>query len=225
MTFHESFKEVVDTCAHIRYDISSVLSKRLSKIQEAFTVLYGKDKSWYKSLNNAYHYRHGGYPSESSSPKYETVAEKLGQMFCTLEYVGMEDMINNYLRRHFGVVLQRVEDTQKIVRLSNPDMEAFEKTGLSIDLDLDDVELYKNLLERMDSTQSEICEKSDSIKIDSFEGLADSFPNAGLSKSTFVRAVNTKALEYKDTEKAESKKEKLQAQNELENELLDVVID
>lgn len=225
MSFDETFKQVVETCAETRHEINSVLWKRMGAIQSAMAILFGKEKKWYAELNNAYHYREGGYPGPNSAPRHESAADKVAIMFLVLEKAGHEGLVADYLRNAYGLQLTRVSDEHAVTRLSRPDLDALKDLEVDVDLTLSDDALYKYLLDVMDNLQTEICQKADSIKIDSFEGLKEAFPEKKLEKGRFVRTVNAKALEHKSFDKAEAKKEKMQAQNELENELLDLAIE
>lgn len=225
--FKNKFQLSVDKCSEVRYYINNVLWKNMKNAKKAFSTIFGMDPSWYSALNDAYHYRNGGYPFPDSPPRYQDAANRLAKMFLTLKFADMEEMVNKYLRVNYGLELVEVNPVNAIKRQDNLTEEKIngfikEDPNIPLNMEQSDKELFKNMLEYMDNLQTDICQNSNFIKRDKFKELKDEFPDV-IKKGHFLTSVGLGAIKLKNEDKFKKKKNVKKEYNETEIELIDLV--
>ena len=194
----ERIQKVLDKCGATRHELNTVHWRKMRGIQRAFSKMLDVPKKVSGGLNQYFHYKNGGYPSENSPPRYEDAAEKLANMFIGAEFIDESEVINRFLEKKFGLKLVRVRHAAKLKRkaLAPLEQRKLQDMGIShLEEIKDDKKLFSELHKIMDETQCNICQLSDSIKYTGFAQVEKKMK--GLRKSSFIRLVGTKAAGIK----------------------------
>ena len=196
----------------------------MNKIQRLFVDRFGIPLKQAAGLNQFYHYKNGGYPSEDSPPRYKQAAEKLGYMFLGAECIGEENLINDYLESEFGLKLTRV-DAKPVLKVKPETKKSktlFKLSGVSARIQKITApkKLFRALLEEMDNIQVNICQMSDKIKYVHFAKVKKQLNSAAYKKSTFFKGVAAEAAVIRSTIKGKKKKQELNDEAQIVKDLL-----
>lgn len=193
----EKIQDEFDEAVGIRKELNSVHWKEYERLSTVFAVLFNESKSTLKFISDLNYYQ-GGYPSETSPPRINSIFEKVGTAARFYDVRGKLDEINLILSSH-GFELVRTNPDTSIVTMSDKRIDddkkaikAYEELGM-VDSDVQGMpdQVIEKFLERTMELQRTICQMADSIKIDLFEQANVKLPEIG--KSGFVSAVNSVA--------------------------------
>jgi hypothetical protein len=208
----------------VRNELNSVHWKRMNSVQRLIANLYDIPLKQVSGLNQFWHYRNGGYPSESSPPRYEVAAEKLANMYLGAECIGKEGLINKYLERVFGLKIIRVAEKPKLKlnKFNKKTNSLFTMLNLSESLTTitNPLKLFKLLLNEMDDIQVKICTLSDKIKYEHFATIKNVLKEDSYKKSTFIKSVAAEAANVKAIVLGKKKKSDLKSEAQIVLELL-----
>lgn len=193
----ENFEEEFDEAVEIRQELNNVLWKNYRNLAVVFDTLFDDKGGMLKRLSDLNYYK-GGYPSETTPARIESVFKSIGKICKYYAALDKLDEINNILR-DYGVQVEKTADVLtmnpqalnqnkkniakavKAVKESYPDFEVKD----------DAAEMLEWFLDTTYKLQGQICARADEIKIDIYNKVTTI--NSEIDKSGFVTAVNKTA--------------------------------
>lgn len=186
--------ELVEDCVELRVE-SSAARDEARNLSEAFERLTGLPAKVFKKASDVIYYQ-GGYPSESTSPRYVSIAEALVGTLAALDAVGSEQ-----LRDHLAVMGVKVElsPREKIINSAEA-AEILKSVGISADqLEIDGSaetgryvqrrDVAAALMARSQEIQKVICDNADAVK----DAAASAEETLGCSRGAFLKTVDVAA--------------------------------
>jgi hypothetical protein len=181
------------------------------------------DRSYANALNDCFDNTSNNFDS-----KIIRAADKIGKMFVVLEYLGDSEKINNYLYK-YGLQLKRVGNNGKISPVKEPNFEKLEKildsAELAMEISLTENHrlLFGELTELMVKKYVNVKNKEKVIKEESYNRIANKYPDAEVSKGSFLKSVHAKVTEKTSLRRFKKVTEKIQKHNQVENTLIDYI--
>ncbi len=184
------FIERVKICSKIRAKINTVLHSRMGKLALLYEYITGDERSNFKMTKDMLYYV-GGWPSENTPPRMESIVKRISGLLRVLTYIDRSGKFEKYCRE-YGITITLdnpmsiVTDESKLNRLVNKEFPG-EFDGL------DSNQIVSKAFDMGITLQSEICALADEIKV---ENGAEILIECGVSPSSFSKSVNIKhALE------------------------------
>jgi cell fate (sporulation/competence/biofilm development) regulator YmcA (YheA/YmcA/DUF963 family) len=195
----QRIKGVIEKCGKIRVELNSVHWRRMNKIQRVFATVFDIPIKTAAGLNQYFHYKDGGYPKPDSPPRYADASDKLAHMFIGAEFIGEGNTINEYLEKNFGLKLVRVREPKALkLRFTDRAKNLMAAANvMHLQKIKKPIQFFRTLLDEMNDTQTTICQMSDEIKYTQYEKVQ----RKHLKKSSFIKAVNTKAASIRSRKK------------------------
>lgn len=214
----KTITEQAEKTAHIREEIITELKPKVGYARKDFITtvvcceqnvnnLKELDKLEAKELKTAagaefsrvkdYLYYTGGIPKDDSPAKLETLVKNLAVAIKWLNYIGKEHLLERWLNE-YGILL----------RISHPNKYNTFMNARGNDENVQDC--IAAAFETACEASSSITEKTEQIKVDSFEELPDEIRYSkenkrGINASQFDNIVTIKALKNIEEEKASKK--------------------
>lgn len=226
--FENEFNEAVE----IRQELNNVLWKDYQNLQIVFEALYGENLL--KKISDANYYQ-GGYPSENSPPRIESISKSIAQVAKYFALLGRLDEVNTVLKE-YGLRIESFEDAVQYNPSGvNENKKKIERALKKVRDKYSDFEVLDDkqamlewFLEKTKNLQGVICSRADEIKIEIF-GKVELLDNT-IDKTGFTSAVNiaaakkTKIERGKDTdglvERATEKADTMRANGDLLEEVV-----
>jgi hypothetical protein len=110
----QTIKSIIEKCGKIRIELNSVHWRRMNKIHRIFATVFDIPIKTAAGLNQFYHYKDGGYPTEKSPPRYAVACDDIAHMFIGAEFISEENIINEYLEKTHGLKLVRISEPKAL---------------------------------------------------------------------------------------------------------------
>lgn len=198
MTTEKTYEDYVIEAGEAKRDLDVVLTPIFRHLKAAFGLMFlndGMSGTDFKRLSDMKYYQ-GGYPSQSSPPKEYAMAVAVANLLKMEEGLGTRNLAS-----FLGALGIRVEVMNPIspnYTLSTEDEKklrsAWEGAGIDREIPTDKPEALELMLDRAQNIQSEICESSDSFRVEAASEVEDKFK---IKKPNFMKAVNLQAIKLK----------------------------
>lgn len=188
----EIYEKKLDESAKIRLELNDVYRNKMSELVAMFNYIFPDDKKEiYKLLKDMLYYQ-GGYPSENTPPKLDILLERFVNVYRFYKFLGI-DKIDNYLSS-FGINIQYTPIDDGEIEPNKSFQDAWDYLFPNKKILTSKREILKHILDKGMELQSEICKKSDTIKITIAKQIEK---ECKIKKPHFVKAVNLKYKEIK----------------------------
>lgn len=229
MQNEKDIEDAIIEGAGIRKDLNTSEWPRIKSMFKVFEQLFGESWKDIRAVVDAYHYRNGGYPNETSPPRHHSSADKIARMYRYLEILGDAEMVNSYLRENYGIEFH-VVDKQKAgikpipsgVWHSEEFKKILEESCIQIDPTMTETEILRKVVDAGDAQQSQICTMSNAIKRDLYEKVKALDSN--ITKGAFTKTVVMKAKEMVKPEKALKEKHKMLEDHTMKEDLANLAL-
>lgn len=145
-TSNEEFELLLHKAVNTRNEINQLLWPTFYQISEAFEYItnYKHDKNNFKEIVDMYHYRYGGYPSESTPPKLWSIINRFTHITKLLQEFEIP-LIEKELKR-FGITVSFTDINQNIHKSFGEHIEYFLDADIyNISNDIKVSEMYPEL--------------------------------------------------------------------------------
>jgi hypothetical protein len=191
MLNEDTFVEELKKSTPIREQIANIHAPTLRTLRSLFTNAFSMEGKEFTLLKDMLYYK-GGWPTEETPPRMETLFSKVAVIakYCT--FLEIEDEFDIYCKQ-FGIVVTPMGDPTDYLEVSGfEDTSKFNTQWNEIfagDPPITKKEILEKLLECGLKTQKEICELADKIKLEHGTKVELS---CKMAKGTFSKAVNLK---------------------------------
>jgi hypothetical protein len=191
----ENIEKEFDEAVDKRLYINTVLWKKYGDLSRAFAFIFNESPATLKKISDMNYYM-GGYPSENTPPKIQSLFQAAGLIAKYFSAIGRLDQINEYLNP-YGFKLSLIEAPQFPVNRPNGTEAGLTvrsmkvATDAGLDLNKSPVEIINWFIGETEVLQREICQEADKIKIGIFGSVVSKLEN--VDKSGFTKAVNRSA--------------------------------
>ena len=204
MKNEDVFKKEVDDGAHIRYEINEDHFTILSKLSKLYKAYFNRDQKEFRYAKDILYYK-GGWPSENTPPKAQSLANHIADAYMILSFLGKEEDINFYLsERGLKIMPLNEESYHGRYLLSDIDYVLDEKREKSVKelwFDLFGIAIPAEPKEVLDTMmnlaiekQKTICELADKIKIEKGELVQET---CDVKVPFYLKAVNISCKKLK----------------------------
>jgi hypothetical protein len=183
MEYDEKVIENLEKSAQLRYDINEDYTKKMNSLKKQFEEVFGIDKKYFKLFKDIKYYR-GGYPSETSPSKIDSMIEPIAELLSLSEFVNDLELKNKF--KEYGISISF--DSNIELKYSHDHMKRD-----------DMIHLFNILLNDALETQGMICCKSDEIKITNYEEF-NKISEVEIDKSIYKTIVNSYYRKIKELE-------------------------
>lgn len=183
MEYDEKVIENIEKSAQLRYDINEDYTKKMKGLKKQFEEVFGIDKKYFKLFKDIKYYR-GGYPSETSPSKIDSMIEPIAELLSLSEFVNDPELKNKF--KEYGISISF--DNNIELKYSHDHMKRD-----------DMIHLFNILLNDALETQGMICCKSDEIKITNYEEF-NKISEVEIDKSIYKTIVNSYYRKIKELE-------------------------
>lgn len=205
-----SYVDLVSENAETRLHLDSVLHRRYGRMKKIFETIFPFKGKFLKLAVDLKYYQ-GGYPSETSPPRSEALADHVASCLHVLELLGEDQFKQLLAQRGIQVTVQSNpiyaeplgSDAREIVGTEWVEAELPGQPGR------DRLAILKTLFETGLTLQREICQEADTIKIDGANAAKDRFK---IEKPNFIKAVRLGAMQRRrGLEKMQAQLQKTEA--------------
>ena len=157
----------------------------------------------FKVVNDWIYYLGGGWPKDDSKGRMEQALDHFATAYIFLTVVGRGKMVEDHLRK-YGISIRLDGDMidAQIFNLTKSQKENikkfWEKTFQNEQMPKNSVELLKKLIDKGQTTQREICQLADKVKIDLAKQVEY---QCDVKKSNFMQCVTLQKLNKPKKEK------------------------
>ena len=185
----ENYEKLVAESSETRRDIDIILHPQFNALKKIFELLYpGYKKSDFKRLSDLVYYQ-GGWPSPTTPPKEETLADTIAAALKLEEAIDRDVLVKLLKQRGVSVTLIDVPPPNEY-NLSSEEEETLKQCIGEADVEgvfpKERNEGLKKLIERAQELQAEICQQADLIKVDAAAVAEEKYK---IKKPNFVKAV------------------------------------
>ena len=163
-----SVEDVLEEAAGVRGELNDVLWKEYRQWAVLFADAFDVPKPTLKRLNDLVYYQ-GGYPSDNSPPKSESVALRFGEAFRLLHTVGRTEDLNVHLRK-LGLECRVIDKAKMAMPLKDrrpgEGLQKFAKSEGKALPKWKEEEVRRWFVDICCKLQSTICDKANYIKKD-----------------------------------------------------------
>lgn len=201
---------------------------QLNKLKKLFKLVFNLNGSIFKKLNDLFYFK-GGYPKEESKPKIQTMLDDIGNVFCLLEMLDKSNMMNSYLKDHYGLNIIRETNV-----LNLNDQEIYDKNRKKVDKLWKETfleefpngtnkEILHDLISYGQKIQKVICDVSDKINIKDVEEVIE---KCDVDKKNYLSVVDLKTKYIlKGDDSSLNKVQQINEDNEKFNEVVNIVFE
>lgn len=194
----QTYEDYVLRSGEAKRDLEVVYNPIFKHLKTAFSIMFSSEDfsgADFKRLSDMRYYQ-GGYPSPNTPPKEHALARQVAAI------ITLEDCVE---KREFvaflgtmGISCEQKKPVSADYLVSKDDekklREAWEGAGIDKEIPTDRKEALKLMLDRAQNLQKEICEVSDSIRVNAAEEVEDKFK---IRKPAFLKAVSLTAVKLR----------------------------
>lgn len=177
----EKIIEKIENSAQIKFEIDEDLKKKMNELKKSFENIFDIEKKFFNKYKDIKYYT-GGYPSESSPPKIDSMIEPISELLYLFEFVNDTQLKDKF--KSLGINISFDENIEN--KYTNDTMTRNQM-----------IEMFNILVNDALVLQSDICLKSDEIKINNFEDI-NNFVD--IDKSVYNTLVNVYYRQLKELE-------------------------
>ena len=171
----EFFVKKIQEGSEIRKELNNVHHKRMNDITKIFSIVFNKDPNEFIYAKNILYYK-GGFPSETTLPRAETLANNIANAYIILSYIGMSKELDHYLNKR-GITISFNSNFTYVnyfkTIISDPDQNSKLKKALklwkklfNIPFEYEPQKIIRTLMNEACEEQKIICALADEIKIE-----------------------------------------------------------
>ena len=196
MNNKEVFIDNLNQCGEVRYEVSEIHSRIISKIKDVYKIVFGREKCDFSNLKNMMYFK-GGVETPDSRPRLHEKLDEFINLVNHYEFLGDEE-IKGYLKEHgisLGVEKKQIEDGPIVVL--KEDTKNFERAWEFIfgteHVPATKKEILNRIIDRSVEVQKTIENKKDEIseKADNVDSSCQ------IKKPFFMKAIQIKVKELK----------------------------
>jgi len=192
------FEENVQDGSLVRYEINEDHAPILGALGQLFQNLFGRQSKEFRYAKDIKYYL-GGWPSEDTPPRAQSLANRIADAHSVLSYIGEADELVGYLADR-GLRLEPIKASyHEDELLAEADWELDEKRSkkvkklwkelFDVSIPTDKVEILTKMMDAACTKQKIICDLADQIKIDMGEKVKE---ECEIKVGDFTRTVNFK---------------------------------
>lgn len=213
------FLNSIKEASKIRKQINNIHHKKMNNLSTLFKLIYNKDADEFIYAKNILYYK-GGWPSESTPARAQTLANHIANAYIILSYLNMNKELDFYLKERglaITVINESLYRNYFKINITDPENNSKYKKVLKIWKEIFGSNFIPNskliiekLMNEALSEQKIICELADEIKINKGEEVKSKCEIKNVHNFTNLVNFEFNHNEGKDVdEKIENGKEKL----------------
>jgi hypothetical protein len=195
---------VLAQSVEIRKEITAEGWHKYGRFAYLFQQIFGDDRNILKAITDL-HYYQGGWPSENTPARLDTLLHKFGQTYQYFEVLGRTSDINDFLHSNYGIKISRTKQMPvKIVKGAfeeNLVKKYMKELGVKYTAKQTPAQILSGMISECMELQGFICEKADQIKIENYGKVNQIIK---VEKGQFSKTVNLKARKQNLLEKKKS---------------------
>jgi hypothetical protein len=200
----QTFMEEVENCLPIRDTLNSELSGEMRDLRRLFVNAFSVEAKEFTFLKDSLYYK-GGYPSENSPARLDTLFQKVGVITKWLSFLGLEDEYDKYCKQ-YGFVVHPLLTNTALSDNGFEDRSDFKILWQDVfgtaNHPSTKKEILQELVDRGLQLQGTICQEADKIKIDHAEIVEEI---CQVPKNVFVKTVNNMLKKRKGAKNIEDR--------------------
>lgn len=223
MNNKETFVEKLSSCSEVKFELSEVHSRIISKIKDVYEIVFKRDKSDFLALRNNMYFK-GGVKTPDSRPMLHEMLDKFINLVNHYDFLG-DDEIVGYLKQkgiELKVTQQQIQDGAVIV--TKEDTKKFERSwNFSMNgekIPTTKKEVLNMILDRSLEVTKTIEDKKE--EIDKF--CSDVETECQVIKPYFMKAVGIKVKEIQK-KSVDNEIEKIETDIESNRDIIEVFTD
>ena len=110
----EFFFENVEKCGKIRLEINDVHHKEMNLIAQIYQAVFNRDSGEFRYAKDILYYK-GGWPSEHTPARAESLAKHIFQSYLILSYIDQETELVDFLKE-YGLSLTLIEGKESFYK-------------------------------------------------------------------------------------------------------------
>lgn len=221
--YEEIYIEELNEAASTRYELNEIHHKEMNTAVKLFADAFGQNRKDLIFVKNSLFYK-GGYPSENTPPRLETLVKQMATIVKYFQYSGKMHELDPYLSQYglkvsfedssffdeIDVPVSQL-DKKKINKIKQSYNALFHPENEDEVFSLNKKSIFTKVLDFMMDKQHVICAKADSIKLEAAEKIEE---ECDIKKPNFIKAVY---LKYKTLKNGDISEELIKVDEQMDN--------